>query len=224
MRSRWIAALGLVLAATLAAGCLRKSEPPATGEVQDPSGQPGDPSGQNGTGGGPEGAGPGGAGPGPAPPPVQTYLRQGLRSPDGLWLAALVPPEAGPEAAGLWVAAGTGSQQPVRIAQAVSYQSGGPIWTPRGELVFPGEDGWRIATPPDWRHQPFLPQLLAGREVLLRADAFSPDGSQFVYTVVENGRKEVWLASTAGQNLRHLGTDVVANWVEGTLVVGPEWK
>lgn len=208
MRQPLLAVL-LVAALLLTAGCTRKpaqppaatpatTEPPAAGNGASPAPAPG------------------------VPAAVREYLQKGSKSPDAQWVAAMVPGEPG--VAGVWVARladlGTASRlAPGGTANAL------PVWTPGGSLLFPDADGnWQQAAPPEWKPQPFLPELLGGRRAIIRPGAFAPNGQQFVYSVPSGGGQETWLAGLDGKNIRSLGRNVMAGWQGSELVVTPEGK
>lgn len=155
----------------------------------------------------------------PVPTLVLEYLRQGARSPDGKWVAA-ISPGAG-EAGGLWLAKSDLSD-PTRIATGISVQSGLPRWAPSGALLYASEGGnitWFAYDLGTGQSREFLPTLLKGKAADVGPDAFSPDGKQFIYSIGSGEAMEVWVAGIDGTGARKLGTNVRARWVDGQLQI-----
>lgn len=221
MKKLFTLTLVMALALTGLVGCTKKKENADGGQAKPPAAAP--KGGDQGQSGGNSGSNQGTQQAVPAL--ALNYLQQGTKSPDGLWVAALVPPGSSAETVGIWIAPVGDLNKAVRISQEVSASAGAPIWTPTAGLIFAGAGNvWNMAAPPEWKPQPFLPELFAGRQISIRPDAFSPDGTQFIYTVKMGGKDEVWLASITGQDIRHLGTNITAAWVNGELVTAEPGK
>lgn len=204
----------LILLVTVTAGCSKKADPaPAGADAPPAAGETSDTTGNDGNGA---------EGTAETPVLVRESLQRGMKSPDGQWVAAMVSGDAA--TTGIWVAkADLGDAR--RVAEQVATGGVLPVWSPGGHLLYPNADGdWQQAEPPEWSATPYLPDLLKGKQALIRPGAFAPNGQQFVYSVAVGNQQQSWLAGNNGANIRTLGLDVVAGWNGSELVVTPRGK
>lgn len=233
----WVA---LILILALTTGCSwfgKKKDPPATGQPPAEQQQPG---GQTGASPGTQNGSQAPAGPAAPEPPatqsVQQSLRRGSTSPDGKYVVAAVT-TGQPDDIGVWMARAdlTGVK---RLSKEIQAYAGPPRWTPWNTVLFAVENQlnpnvtWFEAEPATGGLKEFLPALLKGTRALVGPDAFGPDGKQVVFSTgnclcaTPTGTEEVqvYVVNTDGTDKRLLGTNVMAGFPGGRLVVAPAGK
>lgn len=167
---------------------------------------------------------------------VLERLKTGPASPDKQWQATIIA-VGKPEEVGVWVAS-TDMTRVKRLSKEAHPYAGPPRWTPSNTVLFAVENGlnvdvtWFEGNPADGSVAEFLPGFTKGKRALIGPDAFSPDGKQVVFSTgnclcsspPDEETIEVYLANLDGSKIESLGTNVMAGFPGGELMVAPMGK
>jgi hypothetical protein len=147
----------------------------------------------------------------------QELLRNGLRSPNGRWIAAKV------SSSQLWLV--PTDQREARLVERDIIGYGAGVWTPSDTFLYRRgtEDSWQQLEPTTGEVTPFLPALL--REQRAGQFNFSPDGQRLLYSTgvcycntPAANPLHTYVANLDGSAKEDVGVDVNAHW-EGDRVV-----